>query len=102
MDRKNLPLIMMLAAGAVTCVITFVQQYTVLQELIALLIVLVVFYGLGSVLKWTLDYFDAQNEKKMQAEGEVIEKGAEDNGTEEKDAEDKEGLPAAAAEERTE
>lgn len=77
MDRKNLPLIMMLAAGVVTCVITFIRQYTLLTELVILLIVLVVFYGLGSILKGTLDYFDRQNEKQKQAEGEVIEKEAE-------------------------
>ena len=39
-----------------------------------LLVVLVIFLMLGNVLKWTLDYFDRQNEEKLKAEGEVIEK----------------------------
>lgn len=77
MDRKNIPLILMLTAGAITCVITFIQQYDVLTEMTLLLVVLVVFYGLGSILKWTLDYFERQNEEKLQEEGEVIEKEAD-------------------------
>ena len=77
MNRKNMPLLMMLAAGAVTCIITFIRQYTILQKLISLFVVLLVFYVLGSVLKWTLDYFDAQNEKRRKEEGEVIEKDGE-------------------------
>ncbi len=59
-----MPLILMLVAGAVTCIITFIQNYSIVSKLISLLIVLLVFYVLGSGLKWTLDYFDAQNEKK--------------------------------------
>lgn len=74
MNRKNLPLLLMLTAGAVTCVITFIMGYSTVEKLAFLLAVLVLFYLLGSVLKWTLDYFDMQNEKKRQEEGEVIEK----------------------------
>lgn len=77
MNRKNMPLILMLIAGAVTCIITFIQNYSVLGKLVSLLIVLLIFYFLGSVLRWTLDYFDRQNEKKSKEEGEVIEKEAE-------------------------
>ncbi len=78
MSRKNMPLILMLVAGAVTCVITFIQNYSITSKLISLLIVLVIFYALGSGLKWTLDYFDSQNEKKKQEEEEVVEEKAED------------------------
>lgn len=62
MNRKNLPLIMMLAAGAVICIINLVRNYSILEQLTSLLIALVVFYLLGSLLKWTLNYFDNQNE----------------------------------------
>ena len=78
MNRTNFPLILMLVAGAVTWIITMINEYSVLGQLTALLVVLVLFYLLGSILKWTLDYFDQQNEKKNQEEGEVIEKEAED------------------------
>ncbi len=74
MNRKNLPLLLMLTAGAVTSIITFVRHYTVLAKLVALFTVMLVFFLLGSALKLALDYFDAQNEKRRLEEGEVIEK----------------------------
>lgn len=77
MNRRNLPMILMLVAGAATCIITLIQQYSILKSLVSLFIVLVVFFFLGSVMKWTLDYFDRENEKRAQEEGEVIEKEAE-------------------------
>ncbi len=86
MNRKNMPLILMLTAGAVTCIITFVQQYSVLNKLISLLVVLIVFYLLGSILRFTLDYFDKQNEEKSKEEGEVIEKETAGEDGEEKPA----------------
>lgn len=86
MNRKYMPLILMLVAGAVTSIITFVMHYTILQKLIALLVVLVIFYVLGSALKWTLDTFEAQNAKAALDEGEVIEK---EQPEQEEDAEEK-------------
>lgn len=80
MNRKSIPLILMLLAGAVTCIITFIKGYSILTKLLSLLVVLLLFFFLGSVLKWTLDYFDRQNEKKELDQGEVIEK---DNPSEE-------------------
>lgn len=78
MNRKNLPMLLMLLAGAVTCVITFIRDYAMVEKLGILLGVLVLFYLLGSILVWTLNYFDAQNEQKRKEEGEVIEKEAEE------------------------
>lgn len=81
-----MPLVLMLVAGAVTCVITYINDFSMLSRLVTLLIVLLVFYFLGSVMKWALDYFDEQNgknednednednEEKSAEEGEVIEK----------------------------
>lgn len=77
MYRRFLPLILMLTAGAVTCVITMVRQYTLLTQLLVLFAVLVLFYLLGNIIKWTLDYFDKENAKLVGEEGEVIEKEAE-------------------------
>ena len=76
MNRKNLPLILMLVAGAVTCIITLIREYSVLGSLIALFVVLVLFFFLGSVMKWTLDYFDREKEKKR-LEEEALEQEAE-------------------------
>lgn len=77
MNRKNLPIFLMLTAGAVTCIITFIEQYTMVEKLVALFVVLLVFYVLGSILKWTLDFFEKQNEERLREEGEVIEKDSE-------------------------
>ena len=77
MDRKNLPLLLMLAAGAVMCIISYVQKFTILAKLVSLFVVLLVFYLLGSILVWTLNYFDKQNEERLKEEGEVIEKDGE-------------------------
>lgn len=66
----------MLLAGAVTCIITFIQGYSMTERLVILLAVLVLFYLLGSILVWTLNFFDHQNDEKRKSEGEVIEKEA--------------------------
>lgn len=88
MNRKNLPLLLMLTAGAITCIITFIQKNTILEKTVILLVVFLLFYFLGSVLVWTLDHFEEQNEKKRQEEGAVIEKETE--GTAEEAAEEAE------------
>ena len=77
MNRKNIPLVMMLATGAVVSVITYIRNCTVQEKLAALLITLVIFWILGSILEGTLNRFDAQNEERRKQEGEVIEKEAE-------------------------
>ncbi|HKM35847.1 MAG TPA: hypothetical protein VJY54_14055 [Lachnospiraceae bacterium] len=74
MKRKYLPLIIMLMAGAVTSMITFIMKYSIVKKLMSLLVVLVIFYILGSVLKCALDTFEKQNVKAALDEGEVIEK----------------------------
>lgn len=89
MNRKYMPAILMLTAGAVTCIITFVKRYSVLEMLLALLVVLIVFYALGSILKWLLDTFEAQNEKAALDEGEVIEKEGEEAAEEDSEDADK-------------
>lgn len=79
MNRKNMPLLLMLTAGAVTCIITYIRNDPVIVKLVSLFLILLIFLMLGSVLKWTLDFFDRQNEERRKAEGEVIEKELEDS-----------------------
>lgn len=74
MNRKTMPLLLMLIAGAVTSIITLIRNYSIIDKLVALLIAMIIFYFLGSILKWSLDRFDRQNELKKAEEGEVIEK----------------------------
>jgi hypothetical protein len=61
MSRKMIPLLLMLIAGAVTCVVTFLRDDPVIVKMTALLAVMLLFYFLGSILKWALNYFDKQN-----------------------------------------
>lgn len=85
MNRKKMPLVLMLTAGAVTCIITFIMHYPIIWKLLTLLLVLIIFYVLGTVLKWVLDAFEKQNEKAALDEGEVIAKEAEEGKEENSD-----------------
>ncbi|MBQ7925088.1 MAG: hypothetical protein IJ335_02215 [Lachnospiraceae bacterium] len=67
MQRNNLPLFFMLIAGAITCVLTLVNGYTLNEMLIRLLVVLIVFYFLGSLLRGCLDMFEKQNREAQEA-----------------------------------
>ncbi len=90
MKRKYMPLILMLSAGAVTAIITLIKRYALVTRLGILLAVLLIFYVLGSLLKWLLDTFEAQNKKRAMDEGAVIEKeteAAEDAGEGEQEKE---------------
>ena len=54
----------MLIAGAVISIIAFVRDYELVEKLLMLLITLIVFYGLGSLLVFTMNHFDKVNEQK--------------------------------------
>lgn len=95
MNRKNLPLLLMLVAGIVCCIYTFILQYSTLGKLVSLFFVLLFFYLLGCLLNWTIDSFKAETEKRLMEEGEVIEKGTEGQ-------EDAEGQAGAEGQDDTE
>lgn len=85
--RKLLPLAMMLFAGLVTVVITFIRGSSVIYKLVSLLMVFLIFYIIGSVIVYALDYFDKVNEQtdeemeddvfEKDADGEIIEPSTE-------------------------
>ena len=66
-----MPLLLMLVAGACTCIITLVRSYSVLASLVALFAVMLLFYCLGSAIRLLLDRFDRQNEEKAKQEEET-------------------------------
>lgn len=69
MKRKNLPLIIMLIAGAITSIFTFHKGYELYEKLLMLLITLVVFYALGCLLAGTMNHFDKVNhERRLEEE----------------------------------
>ncbi len=78
MKRKLLPPVMMCVAGLVTFVITVIRQYSLNARLLAVFLVLLLFYLIGSGIVWFLDYFDRENEKAAQQQDEVIEKDGEE------------------------
>lgn len=86
MNRKNMPLILMLTAGACTCIVTMVQAYSVLASLVALFAVMLLFYCLGNGVRLLLDRFDRQNEEKVKQEQ---EEKAEQEDTVSEDAQQK-------------
>ena len=76
MERKMIPLALMLVAGAICSVVCYVQGYDAFTMLLALFIVLLVFYIFGCVIKRIMDKFAEENEARSKEEGEVIEKDA--------------------------
>lgn len=78
MERKMIPLALMLVAGAICSIVCIVQGYDVFTMLLALFIVFLVFYILGCIIKRVMEAFERENEEKNKEEGEVIEKEASD------------------------
>ncbi|MCR4895501.1 MAG: hypothetical protein K5891_01860 [Lachnospiraceae bacterium] len=79
MNRKSLPLILMLVAGLVTVVITFLKDYSIPGKLGSLFAVLFVFYCIGTVIVWFLNKFDKENEEAALPPDDVIEKESEES-----------------------
>lgn len=74
---KLLPIILMLFAGAVTSIVTYLMHYEIKAFLWILAAVLVSFYIAGCIIRRILDSFMAEEEKSVSDEGEVIEKEPE-------------------------
>ena len=96
MNRKNMPLLLMLVSGACTCIVTLVRQYSVLASLMALFFVMLLFYCLGSLLCWLLNRFERQNEERERQEQEAKaaqeqETAASEEGAEQKGVNDSNG-----------
>ena len=84
--RKFIPLILMLTAGLIASCLAFLFDFSLKKTLVVLIIVLVLFYFLGSLLMYVLMRFEQENEKAAFDEGEVIEKEGAGKPTEDGDA----------------
>ena len=75
---KNIPFILMLVAGSITSIMTYIFQYEIKTALLVLLSVLLVFYCLGLLLINVIISFDKKNAEERKAkeleEGVVLEK----------------------------
>ena len=76
MKRKQLPLLLMLIAGAITTLTVYFKGLGLKTMLIALLAAFVTFYFIGSLVEYILDSFDRKSAPEVSDEGEVIEKEA--------------------------
>ena len=84
MKRRLLPLTLMLIAGLVTVIITFIRGYSIIYKLVSLLAVFLIFYLVGSVIVYFLDHFDKVNAdaaKAAAAENESDNNGSADDGS---------------------
>ena len=88
---RILPAFVMLLAGALTSIITYLVHYTMKSALIILLVVLIIFYILGSVLQKLIVKFEEANKPKAEEaepeeqappEGTVVEKDESEINTE--------------------
>lgn len=76
--RKLIPAFIMLTAGALAAILMVKSGYELHRLLFILFIVLLLFYILGCILKYTLDRIEKQNTPEEPDEGEVIEKEPEE------------------------
>jgi len=55
MKTKSIPVLLMLVAGALACILGFVYQYETTHFFTMVLIVLIIFYILGCIVKIIID-----------------------------------------------
>ena len=95
MKTKPIPAIVMLSAGFVTCIIAIYTHMELMAFTKSLLLVLIVFYILGGIVKIILD----KNFAQMKDEPEETEKTADTEETPEKSEEEtSEGEPVTEEE----
>ncbi len=73
MKTKTLPVILMLVAGAIACILGFVYHYETTDFFSMVLIVLVVFYMLGCIVKGIIDKNFSDFGKEAENESEESE-----------------------------
>lgn len=91
--RRYIPLGLMLLAGAVTCIITFSEDYDLLTRLVLLFCVMLVFFLLGVVVESFLNSFEKEIKEKEEEERRLREE------QEKKEREEQEAKEKAAQEE---
>lgn len=84
MKTKQIPAILMLVAALVTCIMSFLDQISMVQFLIRLCIVLVVFFVLGEVIRYVIDRNfppeEAQEEEQEETQDEEAEQVEPEDG----------------------
>jgi len=76
MNTKKIPAIVMLLAGSVATIVTYINHYSLEEMLVVLILTLIVFLIIGIVIKLVFDSFHIEepDEDKVDDDGEVVEK----------------------------
>ena len=85
MKTKEIPAIVMLLAGGVYCLLGIYYQIPLMEFSVQLLIVLLVFWIFGGIVRMFLDKFMGEIEDKTEEEEEETEGDAEGDASEEKE-----------------
>ena len=90
MKTKDLPAIVMLLAGAVYCLIGIRYQIPLMDFLVQLLIVLLVFWIIGGIVRMFLDKFmgEIEDESKSEEDDDAEEEDADGENTESEENEE--------------
>lgn len=90
MNTNKIPALVMLLAGSVAVIVTYINHYSLEDMLAVLILTLIVFLIIGVVIKMIFDSFHIEepDEDRVDDEGEVVEKtelseeneGGEDEG----------------------
>lgn len=68
MDSKYFPPFLMLLAGSIVCILSVINEFSLLKMLVALLIAMFIFYELGRVVNKIVAIAKAEQEERLQLE----------------------------------
>ena len=76
MNTKRIPALVMLLAGAVVAIVTYINHYSLEESLKILILTLIVFLIVGVIIKLIFDSFHIEevDEERVDDDGEVVEK----------------------------
>lgn len=93
MKTKDVPAIVMLLAGSVYCLFGILYQIPLMEFLTHLLLILLIFWILGGIIKLVLDKFMGEiEEKKEEEDSEESQEDDSDEESEKSDFEEEEAL----------
>ena len=79
---KYIPSIVMLLAGFISCIVTMVCKYEILEALIVILVTLIIFYIIGIVIKALFNRFLISDESVQDADDESKDDTSQENSEE--------------------
>ena len=79
MNTKLIPAFVMLLAGSVATIVTYINHYSLEDMLVVLILTLIVFLIIGVAIKLVFDSFHIEepDEDRVDDEGEVVDKTEE-------------------------